>query len=214
MKNWSQEEWAQSYKNEIPNEIVDSEGNIVEKLSIENIEDIKAQLALSEFQKLSNEFNNIAEDFKKNNFDIQDIINSSSFSVNLDKYDKFFMTFGYNDFNEYVSAWNTSWDRNFSREDLVNLINEPQNADLSSAIDAVNTDGLGFDAGALAASVGMELAEVATTVANAVAADVAVDLEAVSKGLGYSSFADAVSAYNAAYGTNYSEDEAKEALGL
>ena len=50
--------------------------------------------------------------------------------------------------------------------------------------------------------------------ANAVAADVAVDLEAVSQGLGYSSFADAVSAYNATYGTNYSESEAKEALGM
>ena len=60
----------------------------------------------------------------------------------------------------------------------------------------------------------MEPAEVATTVANAVAADVAVDLEAVSQGLGYSSFADAVSAYNATYGTNYSESEAKEALGM
>ena len=44
--------------------------------------------------------------------------------------------------------------------------------------------------------------------------DVAVDLEAVSQGLGFSSFADAVSAYNATYGTNYSESEAKEALGM
>ena len=214
MQNWSQEEWAQSYTNEIPKEIIDGEGNVIEELSMVNIEDIKAQLALSEFQKLSNEFANIAEELKDNNFDLQNIIDSSSFSISLDKYDKFYMTFGYNDFNEYVTAWNTSWDEDYSRDELVNLINEPQNAELSFAIDAVNADGLGFDAGSLASSIGMELAEVATTVANAVAADVAVDLEAVSQGLGYSSFADAVSAYNATYGTNYSESEAKEALGM
>ena len=65
----------------------------------------------------------------------------------------------------------------------------------------------------LASSVGMELAEVATTVANAVAAEVSVDLEAVSQGLGYSSFSDAVAAYNAQYGTNYTVESAKEALG-
>lgn len=214
MQNWSQEEWAQSYTNEIPKEIIDDEGNVIEELSMVNIEDIKAQLALSEFQKLSNEFANIAEELKDNNFDFQDVIDSSSFSISLDKYDKFYMTFGYTDFNEYVTAWNASWDEDYSRDELVNLINEPQNAELSFAIDAVNSDGLGFDAGSLASSIGMELAEVATTVANAVAADVAVDLEAVSQGLGYSSFADAVSAYNATYGTNYSESEAKEALGM
>ena len=214
MQNWSQEEWAQSYTNEIPKEIIDDEGNVIEELSMVNIEDIKAQLALSEFQKLSNEFADIAEELKDNNFDFQDIIDSSSFSISLDKYDKFYMTFGYTDFNEYVTAWNASWDEDYSRDELVNLINEPQNAELSFAIDAVNADGLGFDAGSLASSIGMELADVATTVANAVAADVAVDLEAVSKGLGYSSFADAVSDYNATYGTNYSESEAKEALGM
>ena len=214
MQNWSQEEWAQSYTNEIPKEIIDDEGNVIEELSMVNIEDIKAQLALSEFQKLSNEFANIADELKDNNFDFQDIIDSSTFSISLDKYDKFYMTFGYNDFNEYVTAWNASWDEDYSRDELVNLINEPQNAELSFAIDAVNSDGLGFDAGSLASSIGMELADVATTVANAVAADVAVDLEAVSKGLGYSSFADAVSDYNATYGTNYSESEAKEALGM
>ena len=60
----------------------------------------------------------------------------------------------------------------------------------------------------------MELQEVADTIATAVAAEVSVDLEALSQGLGYSSFADAVSAYNAKYGTSYTESEAKENLGL
>ena len=104
-------------------------------------------------------------------------------------------------------------ERDYSRDELIDLINKPHNSDISSAINEVDTDGLGFDAGALASSVGMELAD-ATTVANAVVADVAVDLEAVSKGLGYSSFSDAVSAYNEKYGTNYTDAEAKAALGL
>ena len=45
------------------------------------------------------------------------------------------------------------------------------------------------------------------------AAGVSVDLEATAQGLGYSSFADAVAAYNAENGTNYTEEEARESLG-
>ena len=38
-------------------------------------------------------------------------------------------------------------------------------------------------------------------------------LEAAASGLGYSSFADAVAAYNEQYGTSYTTEEAAEALG-
>tara|TARA_B100000959_G_scaffold283972_1_gene354262 strand:+ start:85 stop:1881 length:1797 start_codon:yes stop_codon:yes gene_type:complete len=214
MKNWSSEQWANSYNKEVPEQIMDSEGNIVETLSEINIQDLKAQLALNELKELGDTFENIADELNNSNLDIAETIQNSDFTVSLDKYDKFFMTFGYADFNEYVGAWNVGWEENYSREELIGLINEPQNLDLASAIDVVDTEGLGFDAGALAASVGMELADVATTVANAVASEVSVDLEAVSQGLGYSSFSDAVSAYNSQYGTNYTEEEAKEALGL
>ncbi len=214
MKNWSSEQWANSYNKEVPEQIMDSEGNIVETLSEINIQDLKAQLALNELKEQGDTFENIADELNNSNLDIAETIQNSDFTVSLDKYDKFFMTFGYADFNEYVGAWNVGWEENYSREELIGLINEPQNLDLASAIDVVDTEGLGFDAGALAASVGMELADVATTVANAVASEVSVDLEAVSQGLGYSSFSDAVSAYNSQYGTNYTEEEAKEALGL
>ena len=214
MKTWSAKDWASSYKNEIPKEIYDENGDIVEVLSDINIEDIKAQIAIDEFRKLSDEFSSIANDIKNENLNISKILENTDFSIKLDKYDKFFMIYGYNDFNDYVTAWNSSWDRDYSRDELVDLINQPQNTDIATAINEVDTDGLGFDAGALASSVGMELADVATQVANAVAAEVSVDLEAVSKGLGYSSFSDAVSAYNKKYGTNYTDAEAKEALGL
>ena len=55
--------------------------------------------------------------------------------------------------------------------------------------------------------------EVSDSIALAASVGVSADLEAVASGLGYSSFADAVAAYNKQYGTNYSVDEAKEALG-
>ena len=54
---------------------------------------------------------------------------------------------------------------------------------------------------------------VADSIALAATVGVSTDLEAAASGLGYSRFADAVSAYNEQYCTNYSVDEAKEALG-
>ncbi|SVE55462.1 uncharacterized protein METZ01_LOCUS508316, partial [marine metagenome] len=42
MEKWSKEKWASSYIREIPKEIMDGEGNIIETLSEENIQDIKA----------------------------------------------------------------------------------------------------------------------------------------------------------------------------
>ena len=214
MEKWSKEKWASSYIREIPKEIMDGEGNIIETLSDENIQDIKAQLALNELQNLVNEFEDTSNTINNSSLDIAEIIQNSNYSINLDKYDKFYMTLGWNNFDEYVGAWNEGWEENYSRDELIGLINEPQNLALATSIDIVDSEGLGFDAGALASSVGMELAEVATTVANAVAAEVSVDLEAVSQGLGYSSFSDAVAAYNAQYGTNYTDAEAREALGL
>ena len=60
----------------------------------------------------------------------------------------------------------------------------------------------------------MELQEVAETIANATAADVSVDIEALAHGLGFSSFEAAVAAYNAQYGSNFTVEEAIQNLGL
>jgi alcohol dehydrogenase class IV len=38
-------------------------------------------------------------------------------------------------------------------------------------------------------------------------------LEAAAQGAGFDSFSDAVNAYNEQYGTNYTDEEAREALG-
>ena len=63
-----------------------------------------------------------------------------------------------------------------------------------------------------AAAASASLQEVADTIRAATGAGVAVDLEATARGLGYDSFADAVDAYNREHGTNYTPEEARDAL--
>ena len=59
----------------------------------------------------------------------------------------------------------------------------------------------------------ISIAVLPETIAQAANVGISTDLEAAAAGLGYDSFADAVSAYNAQYGTNYTTESAKEALG-
>ena len=93
---------------------------------------------------------------------------------------------------EYASAYQAN----------VDIVNALQSGELSS-----------FDAGQIAAATSTSLQEVADTITAATNAGVSVDLEATAQGLGYGSFADAVAAYNAEHGTNYTTEEAKAALG-
>ena len=72
---------------------------------------------------------------------------------------------------------------------------------------------IGAEAASIAASIGTDLQTVADSIAQAASVGVSSDLEAAAAGLGYDSFADAVAAYNAQYGTNYTTESAKEALG-
>ena len=63
------------------------------------------------------------------------------------------------------------------------------------------------------AAAAYSLDQAASAIANTISAGVAVDLEAAAQGLGFDDFASAVNAYNAAHGTNYTVDSAKDALG-
>ena len=223
MENWTKEEWANAYTQEIPSQIMDDAGNVVETLNDENIQDIKAQLALTELQDLSSNFEEISRDLSQSNINIAESLDASNFTVTLDKYDQYFQMWGWDGFQQVVDTINEDhWNTDFSADEMKDIIEtgsvpfDPSIQDLSliEAIDAVNTEGLGFDAGQLAAEIGMELQEVAETIANATAAEVSVDIEALAHGLGFSSFAAAVAAYNAQYGSNFTVEEAKENLGL
>ena len=79
-------------------------------------------------------------------------------------------------------------------------------------VDLINQVG-SFEAASIAKNLGTSLQTVADSIEAAAAVGISTDLEAAAQGLGYGSFAEAVAAYNAQYGTNYTEAEAKEALG-
>ena len=84
--------------------------------------------------------------------------------------------------------------------------------DITRGVDLIDQVG-SFDAASIASELGADLQEVADTISQAAAVGVSTDLEAAAQGLGYSSFADAVAAYNEQYGTSYTVESAKEALG-
>jgi len=85
-------------------------------------------------------------------------------------------------------------------------------ADITAGVDLINQVG-SFEAASIAKDLGTDLQTVADSIALAASVGVSTDLEAAAQGLGYDSFAAAVSAYNEQYGTNYSVEEAKESLG-
>ena len=84
--------------------------------------------------------------------------------------------------------------------------------DITAGVDLLSKVG-SFEAASIANDLGTDLQTVADSISLAASVGVSTDLEAAAAGLGYSSFADAVAAYNEQYGTNYSEAEAREALG-
>ena len=75
------------------------------------------------------------------------------------------------------------------------------------------TQTLSFAAGAAMAAAALSLDDAAQRISNAVASGVAIDLNAASQGMGYSDFSAAVDAYNEQYGTSYTVDSARQALG-
>ena len=90
-----------------------------------------------------------------------------------------------------------------------------QQQDLGSAAEQVAsaTQTISFATGAALAAAGASLDQAAQTISDAIAGGVSMDLEAASQGLGFDSFSEAVDAYNEQYGTSYTVDSAREALG-
>ena len=103
-----------------------------------------------------------------------------------------------------------------------NIVSDNLNEVTSSASSAISeaasqvesaTTTLSRAAGAAMAAASYSLDQAATEIANTISAGVSVDLDAAAQGLGHDSFAAAVEAYNEQYGTSYTVDSAKEALG-
>tara|TARA_A100001011_G_C14264879_1_gene824200 strand:- start:124 stop:1872 length:1749 start_codon:yes stop_codon:yes gene_type:complete len=217
MKDWKLSDWANAWKNPIPKSIVNEVG-IEITLSENEIESIKAQLAMKNFKELIDleEFNNLiktnSDNFSQIGNDLISNTKSFEFSFTLDDFARSFGdTYGLdiNNYSDLTDLANAQHGADWSVEeyasayqDNVDIINALQSGSISS-----------FDAGQIAAAANSSLQEVADTIRAATSAGVSVNLEATAQGLGYSSFADAVAAYNEQHGTNYTVDEAKESLG-
>ena len=249
MEKWTIKDWANSWNGDLPvDNFKDKSGNLIE-LTIENIDDIKAQLARNEFQNLiefdqtdlGNEINENLSDIAKSiqdnpSFNLDNWLNQD-FSITLDNYTKIaaesiISEFGSSlnqetiddirknaNFENLTKLVNAEYGTNMSTEEYANIW---QNAtidgstsnwgDVTAGVDLLSQVG-SFEAGSIAKDLGTDLQTVADSIALAATVGVSTDLEAAASGLGYDSFADAVSAYNKEYGTNYSTEEAKEALG-
>ena len=215
MNKWALSDWANAWKNPIPTKVQDSNG-IEVVLSDEQILEIKAQLALQNFREIIDieDFKNVISDESIDDIakTVSQVTESFKFNFSLDDFARAMGDFRGLDINNYADLTdlaNAQYGANWSVEeyasayqDNLNVIEALSNGSISS-----------FDAGALAQAAGASLQEVADTIAAASAAGVSVDLEAVAAGAGYDSFAAAVEAYNAAHGTNYSVEQAREAMG-
>ena len=211
MSLWARKDWAEAWQNPIPRKIEDNEQGIMIDLSEEDIESLKAQLAIDHFNTLFNQefVQNFSDDIKQ----IQNAVtqNEFNFSYGLDDYAQFLGDVFNMDINNYADLTdlaNATYNANWSVEEYASAYQ--LNVD---AINALASGTSAFDVGQMAASLGASLQDVADTIAAASAAGVSVDLESAAQGLGYDSFASAVDAYNAEHGTSYSVDEAREALG-
>ena len=212
MKRWARKDWANAWKTPIPEKIDDTSKGIMIDLSEEDVESIKAQLSIDHYKDLLNL--DMAKELNDSVKDIQSSIDTStfSFSYGLDDYAQFLgsiMNLDIKDYADLTALANATYSADWSVEEYasayqtqVDVINLLQ----SGAVDS-------FDAASIATNLGANLNEVAETIAAAGAAGVSVDLEAAAAGAGFGSFADAVAAYNAANGTNYTEAQAREALG-
>ena len=147
-----------------------------------------------------------------------DILND----LNIDQ-TNFEFSFGLNDYANFLGDF-YGWDVD-NYDELTDLANEVHNAnwtpeEYASAyqfqVDIVNAlqsgDVEGFDAGSIGDLIGASMDDVIEVVAAAGEAGISVDLEAAAQELGYDSFQAAVDAYNAANGTNYTAQQARDAL--
>ena len=211
MNLWVRKDWANAWKTPIPKKIEDISKGIMIDLSQEDVESIKAQLSIEHYKDLLNL--DLAKELNDDLKDMKSSIDASSFnfSYGLDDYAQFLgdiMNLDIKNYSDLTDLANATHNANWSVEEYASAYQF--NVD---AINALASGTSSFDVGQMAQSIGASLQDAADTIAAASAAGVSVDLEAAAAGLGYGSFADAVSAYNAAHGTSYTEAQAKEALG-
>ena len=114
--------------------------------------------------------------------------------------------------NELTSLLKDSAVRFENLSNSLNSVAKDINEDINVQTLSDATRDLSFKVGELVASLNLDLQTVATNVSQAIQSGVSVNLEAMAQGMGFDSFASAVAAYNAQYGTSFSVQQAKDAL--
>ena len=248
MNGWEVKDWANAWRGELPSDIKDNAGNLVE-FTEENMQDLKAQLSLNTFNgMIDTSALEIRESMNENIKEIAQAIESSGgfnldawlnqdFSITLDNYSRLIAESTISELGDSIDAKTINLIReNANFETLTFITNLEYGTDMTpeeyashwqnlqfyessstwgevtAGVDLIDQVG-SFEAASIAASIGTELQTVADSIAQAAVVGISTDLEAAASGLGYNSFADAVAAYNAQYGTNYTVESAKEALG-
>ena len=245
MKNWKKSDWANSWKGSIPLDLNDNKGNLID-FSDQDIEDLKAQLALNNFNNLFNndEVNNIDIQTRDIQNSIQDIQSTNisnllnqDFSITLDNYSRILAEDAINrfgdqfdaqtiqeirdnaNFENFTTITNMAYGTNMTSDEYKSYWENAQYMNSTSTWGEV-TRGVdlisnlnSYDAAAAFKELGGDLQAAADSIAQAASVGISTDLEAAAQGVGFDSFSDAVSAYNAEHGTNYTDAEAKEALG-
>ena len=161
-------------------------------------------------------------DFDTFNIHDLDKFLKQDWTVSLDNYSKLVgKSYGIeiDNFTNWTKFYNEEYDKNYDPEKLAlswkNSSYYGQDytwSDIASGVDLLSRVG-SFEAGAIARKLGTSLQQVADTIAEAAAVGISTDLEQAAQGLGYGSFASAVAAYNAKYGTNYTPEQAAKELG-
>ena len=233
MERWVMKDWANAWRGELPNDIKDSAGNLIE-FTEENMVDLKAQLAINTFNNMIDISTlEIKESMNENIKEIAQAIESSGgfnldawlnqdFTITLNNYSQLVgNSYGIeiNDFKDLTKFSNEIYGTNVSAEDYAASWKSAQYMDSTSnwgdvtmGVDLIDQVG-SFEAASIAQSLGADLQSVADSIAQAATVGISTDLEAAAQGLGFDSFSDAVAAYNKQHGTNYTDAEAREALG-
>jgi len=233
MKKWATKDWANSWKGSLLTEIKDNDGNLID-LTEENINDIKAQLAMNSFKEMIDIGEELKDSVNENikeiavsiqqsgGFNLDEWLNQD-FSITLDNYSRLVGNdwgIEINDFKDLTKAVNGIEGTNLTPEEYAQQWESADHwgdsgvnwGEITRGVDLIDQIG-SFDAASIAKELGTNLQQVVDTIAQAATVGVSTDLEAAAQGLGYGSFADAVAAYNAQYGTSYTVESAKEALG-
>jgi len=213
MDKWVLSDWANAWKSPIPTKKQKNTAGIEISLTKNEIESVKAQLAMQNFKELIDidQF----KDLITNNSNLDELqtsviesTKSLNFSYTLDDWAVDFGNYNGFDLNNYADLTalaNAQYGANWSVEEYSTAYQDE--------VDLVNALRSGSFDSSMIETLGASMNDVIDGIVVASTAGISVDLEAAAEGLGYDSFASAVAAYNAANGTSYTEQQARDALG-